>query len=76
MAVKATEEENKLILEIDNGEFSKIKEVLEKWSFKDYQCLLRFMISLLVVNESKSFRITVKGSPEDIVPAPELIKGE
>lgn len=74
MAVKSNEKEGKLTLEIDNGELKKLKEVMEKWSFKDYQSLQRFMISILFLNEDKSLSIKLDGRQQDIVPASDLLK--
>ena len=52
----------------------KLNEVLEKWSFKDYQSLLRFSISLLLLNEEKYITIKLDGEKKDLVPSKDLIK--
>ena len=74
MAITSKNEENKLILDIDNGDLVKLNEVLEKWSFKDYQSLLRFSISLLLLNEEKYITIKLDGEKKDLVPSKDLIK--
>lgn len=74
MAVKSKKEGNKLILEIDNGDLVKLDEVMEKWSFKDYQSLLRFSISVLILSENKSISIKLEGRQQDITPASDLLK--
>ncbi len=74
MAITSRNEENKLILDVDNGDLVKLNEVLEKWSFKDYQSLLRFSISLLLLNEEKYITIKLDGEKKDLVPSKDLIK--
>ncbi len=74
MAVKSVSQDNKLILEIDNGDLAKLNEVMEKWSFKDYQSLLRFSVSILLLNEAKSFGLKIDGTQQEIIPAKELLK--
>lgn len=76
MAIQAKEEGDKLTLEINNGEYAKLKEVLEEWSFKDYSSLLSFMISLVVLNENKSFGIRLDNIHQEIAPSPDLLSGK
>lgn len=76
MAVKDKKESNKLILEIDNGDLSKLDEVMEKWSFKDYQSFMRFVVSILLLNEEKSVGIKLDGLKQDITPSSDLLKGK
>jgi len=74
MAVKSKKVNEKLELEIDNGDLTKLDEAMTKWAFKDYESLLRFSISLLILNEDKSFSIKMDGTQSDVVPAPDSIK--
>jgi hypothetical protein len=74
MSVKTIREPNKLILELDNGDLSKFDEALKKWSFKDEQSMLRFLVSLLLLNENKFFSIKKYGTQTDVVPIPDLLK--
>ncbi|HDV5783367.1 TPA: hypothetical protein RJD83_000279 [Legionella pneumophila] len=76
MAVKSQEKEDKLILEIDNGDLSKLNDVMEKWGFKDYQSFMRFAVSILLLNEEKSVGIKLDGLKQDIAPASDLLKGK
>jgi len=73
MAIKAEKKGDSLLLEINNGELNKLRETLEKWEFRDYSSLLSFMISLVVLNESKSFKILLDGIQQDIAPSPDLL---
>lgn len=75
MAVKSIERDNKLILELDNGEYTKLKEAMGKWSFKDYQSLIRFSVSMLLLNEDNYFSIRIDNRQQDIVPATSYITG-
>jgi hypothetical protein len=74
MAVKGKNEGQKLILEIDNGDLTKLEDVIKKWSFKDYQSFFRFAISLLILNEEKSVSIKVDGTQQTFAPASDLLK--
>ncbi len=74
MAVKGRVEGQKLLLEVDNGDFTKLEEVMKKWAFKDYQSFLRFAISLLILNEEKSVSIKVDGKQQTFAPASDLLK--
>ncbi len=75
MAITIKEEsENNLILNIDNGDLVKLKEVLNKLSFKDYQSLIRFSISLLLLNEEDYITIKLDGEKKDMIPSKDLIK--
>jgi len=75
MSVQSKKEKDKLIIELDNGELREFEKVMDKWHFRDYQSLMRFAISLLVLNENKSFPIRIDNESTDIMPAAHLIKG-
>lgn len=76
MPVQGKQQDQKLILEIDGKELAVLEEVMGKFSFKDCQSLIRFALSMLVLNETKVFSITIEGFPRDITPAAHLLKGE
>ncbi len=74
MAVKPIETDNGLILEFDNGDFIKLKRAMEKWNFKDYQGLTRFVVSILELSEDKKITIKTEGQQQDIYPVQSLLK--
>ena len=74
MAVISNEEENIIKLEINNGDYKEFKNAMKKWSFRDNQSLIRFAISLLVLNENKFFPIKVRDEDRYIVPAADLLE--
>jgi len=79
MAVKVNEsQDEKLNLQIDNGDLKKLKEAKEKWKFKDYQSFLRFMSSIMI--DSKDNKIWILGEDDReiirVKPAKELIEEE
>jgi hypothetical protein len=74
MAVIPIRKENKLILEIDNGDLTKMEEVLKRWNFKDEQAFLRFTVSLLLETENKALWMQENGNPVPIAPAKHSIK--
>lgn len=74
MSVQSKEEANKLMLELDNGDYTEFKKVMDKWKFKDHQSLMRFAISILVLNENSYFSIRVDNEERNIVPISSLLK--
>ncbi|HEV2917585.1 MAG TPA: hypothetical protein VGW78_07630 [Candidatus Babeliales bacterium] len=74
MAVNSKEDNSKLILEIDNGELKKLKEVMEKWQFKDYASLMQFAISIMVLNENRYVSIKKDGETQNVAPANDLLR--
>ena len=66
--------DNKLVLDINNGELTKLKEVIEKWKFKDEQCFMRFVISILLESEQNSIGIWENGNLTLVEPAIHSIK--
>lgn len=76
MPVKSKEESDKLILEIDNGDLSKLKDVMDKWSFKDYQSFMRFAVSIFLLSDDNSISIKADGIRQDFAPVSDLLKGK
>lgn len=74
MAVIPKEIDNKLILEIDNGDSEKLSIALEKWNFKDIQSYWRFCLSVLIETENNGLWIESNGSPVRIMPAKHSLK--
>jgi len=69
MAVIGKIDKEKLILEIDNGDLTKLEEVIKKWNFKDYQSFMRFVVSVMLLNEDEFLSIKIDGIRQDIKPA-------
>ena len=42
-----------MILEFTNGDIEKFDKVMKKYNFVDAQALIRFAVSILLVNEAK-----------------------
>jgi hypothetical protein len=74
MAVKELIEDNKLVLELDNGDLKKFQEVLGRWNFIDSQSLIRFVISLMLLTQRNILYIDINKLPEGRVPASHLLK--
>jgi hypothetical protein len=74
MAVIPTQTDNKLTLSIDNGDLTKMEEVLEKWGFKDIQSFWRFSVSILLETEDKALWIKAKGEAVAVAPAKHSLK--
>ncbi len=74
MSVKSTEDRNKLILEFDNGDKDKFKQILTNWNFKDEQSLLRFVMSAMLDTIDKTLTITTDSGDKKIAPIDEFLK--
>jgi hypothetical protein len=74
MAVKSSKSGDKLILELDNGDVIKLEDVMKKWAFKDHQSLIRFVVSMLILNENNSFSLRIDGRQQEIVPSADFLK--
>lgn len=74
MAVISKNKNDKLIFEIDNGDLTKLNEVMKKWNFKDYQSFMRFVVSIMLLNEDNFLSIKVDGVRQNIAPASHSIK--
>jgi len=74
MAVIATEKDNELFLKIDNDDLTKMKEVLERWKFKNEQAFLRFAFGLLIATEDKALWIKFNREPIKVEPTDHSIK--
>lgn len=76
MAIKHRKDGENLILEIDNGDLEKLDQCMKMWSFKDYQSMMRFAMSVFLVTEDKSLWIKSDKHQQPIAPAKELLKEE
>lgn len=74
MAIKGTLEGDRLRLDVDNGDLEKLNQVIEKWNFRDYQSLMRFAISIMIVTEDNTLGIKSNGNIQPITPAREYLK--
>jgi hypothetical protein len=74
MAVKDTLEGKVLHLLVDNGDLDKLDDALNKWGFKDYQSLMRFCVSVLLLAEDNSIGMKTKGTIREIQPAADLLQ--
>lgn len=74
MSVQSENKGDKLILTLDNGDLTKMQEMLKRWNFKDEQSFLRFSVSLLLETEDKTLWMKSNGEPVSIVPAKHSLK--
>lgn len=73
MALKASDDNGELTLTLDKGDREKLNQSLHEWGFKDYQSLIRFVVSVLLVSEDKTLWITKNSLPSHIRPASHLV---
>lgn len=74
MAIKSTLHDDTLQLIVDNGDRTKMDEIMNDWEFKDYQSMIRFLLSIALVTEDKYIGIKKNGRYTPIGPSAELIK--
>lgn len=65
-----------LLLEITNGDKTKMEDTLKRWNFKDIQSFWRFSISILLSAENKGIWIESNGSATKIGPDDSLLAGK
>ncbi len=53
MAVRKTDNEKALTLELDNGDKERFNQVLKDWHFKDEESMVRFVLSILLDSDDK-----------------------
>jgi hypothetical protein len=75
MSVKSKQQGDKLTLEIDNGDLTKMQEVLRHWNFKDEQSFLRFYLSILLETQDRELWIKSNGALVQIKPVESLLGG-
>lgn len=63
-----------LQLTIDGIQLEKFKDSLNRWSFKDPQSLLSFMIALVSLNEDPFFKIRINNVYKNMAPPPWNVK--
>jgi predicted component of type VI protein secretion system len=73
MAVKSKYQGDKLILEIDNGDLTKMKEVLRDWDFKNEQSFWRFSLSILLEAQDRELWIKSNDEVVQIKPVDSLL---
>ena len=73
---KVDQNANFIELRFDNGDFTKLNDVIKKWNFKDYQSFFRFTVSIMLVSEDNFMSIAVDGEPKSIKPSPEFLNNE
>nr|DAM70009.1 MAG TPA: hypothetical protein [Caudoviricetes sp.] len=64
-----------MILEFTNGDIEKFDKVMKKYNFVDAQALIRFAVSILLVNEAKEVMIKQEGSFIPVVPVETIREG-
>lgn len=62
-----------LLLEITNGDKTKMEEVIKKWGLKDIQSFWRFSISLLLAAENNGIWVETNGNPSKVGPVDSLL---
>ena len=65
-----------LLLEITNGDKTKMEEVIKKWGLKDIQSFWRFSISLLLSAENNGIWVEINGNPSKVGPVDSLLAGK
>lgn len=76
MAVRKSEnsDENRLILEFDNGDKIKLEEVMSSWNFKDEESLLRFaMVVFSSSIDKKTLAYFAKDGLQKVQPVDDLL---
>jgi hypothetical protein len=76
--VKITETELELRLKVVNGDLTAIKNIKEKWNFKDKESVLRFALAILTKATSSNNKVYIdeNGKKTALVPGDALLNKE
>ncbi len=66
--------QDRLPLEIYNGELAALNEIMRKWKFKDYKAALQFAIAVLTKAETPQVSIFEKGRQVRFSPSKEILR--
>ena len=68
--------EEKITLEINNGDFEALKNILKKYRFRDYESLIRFAFVALLRSEDNIIQVTENGQKIGLRPNEALLNKE
>jgi len=74
MSVQSRIENNRIILEIDNGDKETIDSLMRKWNFSDHQSFLRFASSVLLDTNGTFIYLQGDSGPVRVSPAAHLLR--
>jgi hypothetical protein len=63
-----------LVLKLNNGDYARFKEAVDKWNFKDNQSLIRFILAILVLSEDKIISTRMDGLQKEVIPSKDFTK--
>lgn len=67
------QELDEMMLKINNGDLVALKEIQQKWRFKNIESILRFAIAVLVQAEKQRVFIDTQGKPTALEPTETLL---
>jgi hypothetical protein len=75
--IKEDEESGTLSIELDNGDYKVLKEIVQKWRFKDRENALRFALAILSDTENGTLaRKREDGVHSLLVPTDEILEAK
>lgn len=74
--VKIIETDNELTIKVENGDLVALKQVQDKWKFKDKESALRFALAVLVKAAEGGNKVMIEenGKPTSLIPGDSLLK--
>lgn len=78
MAIKILEEQipDALRLELNNGDFKVLNEIVHNWNFKDQVSALRFALAVLKIAKSGTLSKNENGDVSPLIPNANLLSTE
>lgn len=67
-------EDQQRMLKLDNGDLKGLREVIEKYGFKDEEAALRFALLVLLKAEDNAVWVVENDGPSRYVPTENLLK--
>lgn len=72
--VKKSDEKDKIILEIDNGDLQALKAIESEWDFADESGVFRFALAVLTKAKDKAVYVDENGKKVALSPGDSLLK--
>jgi len=74
--LKQTDDGNEIVLKINNGDLSALREIEKEWNFEDESGVFRFALAVLTKAKNKSVYVEEDGKKVALTPGDKLLKRE
>ena len=72
--VKTTDTDQELTLKVTNGDIVALKNVKEKWRFKNIEDIIRFALAVMVKSDDQAVTVKQSGESTTLSPSDDLLE--